>query len=186
MHGRRKFESAFKIGSKCGRGLAAEAMKYYGRLYEIERRARELTWEERHKLRQEESVPIWDEFKTWATRNEAKVPPKSKIGQAFHYFLNEYCYLTGYLQNGRFEMDNGFAERAITNFAVGRKNWLFNDSVDGAEAAAFFNSIIVTAKINGNDPQKVLKMLFDGVPLAKTIEDFERLADLILARPTVH
>ncbi len=186
MHGRRKFESAFKIGSKSGRSLASEAMKYYGRLYEIEKRARELTWEERHRLRLEESTPIWDQFKSWAILNQNKVPPKSKIGQAFHYFLNEYPYLTGYLQDGRLEMDNGFAERAITTFAVGRKNWLFNDSVDGAEAAAFFYSIIVTAKINGNDPQKALTKLFDGVPQAKTVEDFERIADLILSRPTVH
>ena len=87
------------------------------------------------------------------------------------------------LKDGRLEMDNGFAERAITSFAVGRKGWLFSSVVDGAEASALFYSIVVTAKINDNDPQKILKQMFDLVPLAKTIDDYERIADLILNQP---
>lgn len=186
MHGRRRFESAFKVGAQNGKRLAETAMNFYGRLYDIERKARDLEWEARHRIRQEESAPIWDEFKSWVERNQNKVPPKSKIGEAFRYFTNEYEYLVAYLRDGRLEMDNGFAERLIKNFAVGRKNWLFADSECGAEAAAFYYSIVVTAKINGNDPQKVLKTIFDEVPRAKSLEDFERIADLIISRPSRH
>ncbi len=144
-----------------------------------------MSFEDRHRLRELKAVPIWAEFKTWADDNHKKVPPKSKIGQAFHYFVNEYVYLTGYLRDGRLEADNGFAERSITNFAVGRKNWLFSDSEAGANASALFYSVVVTAKINGNDPRKVLQAIFEQVPLAQTIDDFEKIADLIFARPTV-
>lgn len=184
MHSRRKFESAFKIGAKQGQSLGETALKFYRQLYAIEDRARSLSWDERQALRQQEAVPIWAEFKAWADHHEPKVPPKSKIGEAFRYFKNEYRYLTGYLAAGRLEMDNGFAERAIKNFAIGRKNWLFSDSEVGAEASSFFYSLLVTAKINGHDPYQVLTTVFEKIPLAQTAEDVERLADLIVTRPT--
>jgi transposase len=184
MHGRRGFEKAHKTGAKTGKTLAEVGLKLYKRLYDIEEEARHLSFEERHKLRQEKAVPIWQEFKTWAEANRAKVPPKSKIGEAFSYFINEYPYLIGYLKAGHLEMDNGFAERAIKNFAIGRKNWMFSDTEAGAEASALFYSLVVTIKINGGDPYTVLKEIFTKIPLAKTIEDFERLAALIVpSRP---
>ena len=86
MHGRRKFESAHKIGAKEGKSLAEEALRYYKILYDIEEEARDLSPPDRHRLRQEKAVPIWAEFKEWSDRTHSKVPPKSKIGQAFHYF----------------------------------------------------------------------------------------------------
>lgn len=183
MHGRRYFESARKVGAKQGHTLAETALEYYRKLYEIEERARSMSWDERHMLRQKESVPIWDEFKSWADVYEKKVPPKSKIGKALQYFKNEYHYLIGYLKDGRLEMDNGFAERAIKSFAIGRKNWLFSSTEVGAEASSFFYSIVVSAKINGNDPYQILKTIFEQIPLAQTAEDIERLADLIITRP---
>jgi hypothetical protein len=186
MHARRKFESALKVGAKNGHTLSETALKFFRRLYKIEEGARTLSWNERKKLREVESRPIWDEFKSWADVKGKRVPPKSKIGEAFHYFLGEYDHLIGYLEHGMFEMDNGFAERAIKSFAVGRKNWLFSDSEAGAEASSFFYSIVVTAKINGNDPYQILKTIFEKIPLAKTADDIEALADIILTRPTAH
>lgn len=185
MHGRRKFESAFKIGSKAGRPLAEEGLCYYKRLYEIESRARGKPPDERHLIRKASATLVWQEFKSWAEAAQRRVPPRSKVGEALNYFLNEYDYLTGYLKGGHLEMDNGFAERVIKNFAIGRKNWLFSDSVDGAEASSLFYSIIVTAKLNGKDPASILRQIFDEVPRAQSIEDFERLAALIVSRPTV-
>jgi len=183
MHGRRGFEKAAKEGSQSGRPLANQALAYYHRLYDIEERAKKegMTWQERHELRQKEARPIWDEFKAWADENSAKVPPKSKIGEAFHYFIGEYEYLIGYLRDGRLEMDNGFTERAIRKFAIGRNNWLFADTEDGANASALFYSFVVTAKLNGVNPYWALRAIFEQVPLAKTIEDYERLADLLLS-----
>lgn len=150
MHGRRYFYDAFE-GAKQGKPLAEQALQYYQALYKIEEDAKPLSAEQRYLLRLEKSQPIWDEFKAWADANNRKVPPKSKIGQAFHYFQAEYEHLIGYLKNGSFEMDNGFAERMIRKFAIGRNNWLFSDSVEGAEASSLFYSLLVTAKANGGD-----------------------------------
>jgi transposase len=180
MHGRRYFEKALKTDAKYGTSLAEIAMKFYKRLYDHEEVIRPLPPEERHRLRQEIQVPIWAEFKTWADANQGKVPPKSKIGEAFRYFHSEYQYLTGYLQDGRLEMDNGFAERAIRKFAIGRNNWMFADTEAGAHASAMFYSLLCTAKVNDVNIYGAMKHLFDEIPKAKTIEDYERLADVIM------
>jgi transposase len=181
MHGRRGFEKAHKTGARQGQTMAETALKFYGRIYDIEEEARQMSFEERHKLRSKKAAPVWAEFKVFALENQAKVPPKSKIGDAFRYFINEYDYLIGYLTAGHLEADNGFAERSIKNFAIGRKNWLFSDTEAGADASALFYSLVVTIKINGGDPYAVLKEIFTKIPLAKTIEDFENLADLIVS-----
>jgi len=180
MHGRRGFEAANKIGAKAGKNLSDVALKFYHELYEIEKEIKLLNPDERKRIRDLKAKPIWDKFKTWADIERKKVPPKSKIGEAFRYFLNQYDRLIGYLTAGHLEMDNGFAERAIKNFAIGRKNWTFSDTEAGSDASALFYSIIVTAKLNGNDPSRILKLIFDQVPLAKTIDDFDRIVDLIL------
>jgi transposase len=182
MHGRRGFEKAAKEGAKNGRPLAEQGLKYYQLLYDIEGRAKEscMSWSERKVLRDAEAGPIWDEMKVWAETNSEKVPPKSKIGEAFHYFLGEFDLLKGYLLDGCLEIDNGFAERMIRKFAIGRNNWMFSDTEGGAHASALFYSFVITAKINGVNPYKALTKLFEKIPLATTIDDFERLADLLL------
>ena len=179
MHGRRKFYEAWKTGSKSGQNLAAQALRYYKKLYAIEEQAKEqnLTWEQRHELRQKEAHPLWDEMKTWAEKNSMIVPPKSKLGGAFHYFLGEYQYLRAYLGDGRYEMDNGFVERAIKYFAIGRNNWLFSDSVDGAKASSTLYSLAVTAHLSGVNPYEVLRDLFTELPKASTCEAYEKLTD---------
>ena len=179
MHGRRGFRKAAD-GSGKSKELAAIALKYYRNLYAIEEEAKGLTWPERHELRQKKARPIWEEFKTWADATYPKVPPKSSIGKGLHYFINEYDYLVGYLKNGRLEMDNGFIERQIKNFAIGRNNWLFSDSPEGAEASALLYSFVVTAKANGLNAYKALKEIFEKLPLAKTIDEYEKLANILL------
>lgn len=105
---------------------------------------------------------------------------KSKIGNAFAYFVSEYKYLTAYLEDGRLEIDNGFTERAIRKFAIGRNNWMFSDTPAGADASALLYSLVITAKINGVNPYKALVQLCSEVPLAKNLQDYERLVELIL------
>lgn len=182
MHGRRKFREAAD-GSKKSKPLAAIALKYYHRLYEIEKEAKEKTWAERHALRQEKAAPLWKEFKEWADSTYPKVPKKSSIGEALHYFVGEYEYLVGYMKDGRCEMDNGFVERQIKSFAIGRNNWLFSDTPEGAEASALFYSFVITAKANGVNPYAALKKIFLELPLASTVEDFERLASILTSTP---
>lgn len=180
MHGRRKFFDAYETGAKGGASLAKEALQYYHTLYKIEEEIGDKSPEEKFIARLEQAGPVWKTFEYWAKTNQNKVPPKSKIGQALHYFINELPYLKAYLMDGRLSIDNGFIERAIKYFAIGRNNWLFSDTEAGAEASSLFYSFIVTAKLNGANPYEVLETIFTDIPKAKTLEDVERLADLLL------
>lgn len=177
MHGRRKFHEAKTCGAKKGHGLAEQGLRYYKKLNDIETLARvkQLDFAARHELRQELAVPVWKEFKTWAGQKSRSSPPKSKIGQAFGYFLREHKYLTGYLKNGMYEIDNGFVERAIKYFAMGRKAWLFAGSESGAEVSELFYSLIITARLNGVNPYKALVKIFEQAPLAESLEDYEKI-----------
>ncbi len=179
MHARRYFFDAAE-GSAKGQSLAIEGLGYFQKLYAVEKTAKEFSSSERHALRQKEAVPLWDEMKQWALQHNDSVPPKSKIGQAFHYFLAEYEYLRGYLKDGCLEMDNGFTERAIKYFAIGRKNWMFSDTVAGAHSSGLFYSFVVTAKLNGVNPYLAMKKIFDQVPLASTADHYDKLADILL------
>ena len=181
MHGRRGFDEA-KIASKSNKGLSETGLRYYQKLYDLEEKYKmeALTPDERKRRRDQEAFPIWEAMKAWAETHLPKVPIKSKTGIALNYFLNQYDLLRGYLQNGILEIDNGFAERAIRKFAIGRNNWLFSDSVAGANASALFYSFVVTAKVNGVEPYQALKKIFEQIPAAKTVDDYERLADLLM------
>jgi transposase len=180
MHGRRRFEQAAKDGAKSGKDLASVGMNYYQKIYALEEDIKDKPPDERKKIRDEMVKPIFEEMKSWSESHRKKVPDKSKIGSAFKYFLDEYEYLTGYLRDGRLNPDNGFTERAIRKFAIGRNNWMFSGITDGAEASALLYSLVVSAKVNGINVYRALTKILTEIPLAKTIEDYERLADLIL------
>ncbi|OFZ17756.1 MAG: hypothetical protein A2Z20_02675 [Bdellovibrionales bacterium RBG_16_40_8] len=180
MHGRRYFEKAKTEGAKSGKTLAEVGLKYYQKLYDLDDESKKLDLDEKQKHRLEKHKPIWDEFKSWADESVKKVPPKSRIGVALNYFIKEYEYLIGYLKDPRLEMDNGFVERAIRKFAIGRNNWMFSDTEAGADASSMFYSVLCTANVNGVKPFQLLKHLFQEIPKAKTIEDIENLADIIM------
>jgi transposase len=179
MHGRRKFESAMVDGAPAGKTLGEKGVLFYKKIYDIEEEIKEKPPDERYRTRQEKVKPIFEELKLWV-ESKNKVPKTSKIGKAFHYFLSEYEYLIKYLEDGRLGPDNGFTERAIRKFAIGRNNWMFSDSVDGADASALLYSFVVTAKFNGVNVYKALVKLLTEVPMATTCEDYERLAEIIL------
>lgn len=180
MHGRRYFEQAKVDGAKSGKTLAEIGLKFYQKLYDLDDESKKLDLVEKQKHRTENHKPIWDEFRAWVDVNIKKVPPKSKLGKALNYFTNEYEYLIGYLKDPRLEMDNGFVERIIRKFAIGRNNWMFSDTEAGADASAMFYSVLCTANINGVKPFNLMKYLFQEIPKAKTIEDIENLADIIM------
>jgi len=183
MHSRRKFFDAKEVGASKGQSLAAEGLKYFKKLFDVEKMAKEFSPEDRFALRLKDAAPVWGEMKAWADKHYGMVPPKSKIGEAFHYLIEQYQYLRNYLLDGRLEIDNGFAERAIKYFAIGRNNWLFADTVGGAEASSVFYSFVVTAKLNGVNPYDALKKIFDEVPLAKTVDDYERISHALTSKP---
>lgn len=183
MHARRRFEQAVKDGAKSGKSLATIGMSFYKKIYDLEEELKGKSSEEKKKSRDEIAGPLFTETKAWVELNMPKVPDKSKIGEAFKYFINEYPYLTGYLNDGSLNPDNGFTERAIRKFAIGRNNWMFSDTPEGADASALLYSLVVTAKANGVNIYRALTKILAELPLDKTYEDYERLADLILTPP---
>ena len=119
--------------------------------------------------------PILDEIKCWLEQALPQVPPQSATGQALHYLHNEWHKLIRYLDDGRLEIDNNLAENAIRPFVIGRKNWLFSNSVRGVKSSANLYSLIETAKANGLEPYAYLRYLFAELPQAQTVGAVEAL-----------
>ena len=182
MHSRRRFHKAWLLGKKKP-GIAEEALKMFKFIYEKEEQYKEkrLTPTQRKDWRDKEITPFLEAMKQWCGGQLEKVPPKSPIGNALNYFLNEYTELTAFLANGRYEMDNGWIERVIKRFAVGRKNWLFSDTVGGAHASSILYSLTLTAKLNGKNPFEAMTEILKRLPSAESIDDYEQLADLLLS-----
>ena len=103
---------------------AATGLDYCNKLYAIERKIKNLSFENRLKERQEQAKPLLDAFFVWAKTLDS-IAPKSKLGKAIYYLNEEEPYLRRYIEDGRLEIDNNRAERSIKPFVIGRKNWLF-------------------------------------------------------------
>jgi transposase len=182
-HARRKFVKVVTVRKKHRskrvnpKSLADVALDYIGRLYKIEKEAqrRELDIVQIYRLRQEKAKPLLDEFKGWLETNQPLTPPKGLLGQAVSYTLSNWNKLIIYLQDGRLRPDNNLVENAIRPYVVGRKNWLFSGSPDGAKASATFYSLIETAKANGLEPYAYLRHIFKKLPLAQTEQDLKEL-----------
>jgi len=159
------------------KSLADEALEYIGKLYQIEKEARrkELDPAQLYQLRQEKAKPILDEFKEWLEAKRSLTPPKGLLGQAIGYTLANWKKLIIYIEDGRLRPDNNLVENSIRPFVVGRKNWLFAGSPDGAEASATFFSLIETAKANGLEPYGYLRHIFEKLPLVQTEQDLKEL-----------
>ncbi len=141
----------------------------------MEKQARKLEPEKRQAYRDRHARPILDQMRSWLDQAMPQVPPKSTTGQALHYLHNEWDKLNRYLDDGRLEIDNNLAENAIRPFAIGRKNWIFSNSVRGVKASANLYSLIETAKANGLEPYAYLRYLFAELPRAETVEAIEAL-----------
>ena len=179
-HARRKFMAVVKAaGNKTGNptGTAGKALKYIRKLYKIEKEANELglSAEGLYRKRQEQSLPILDEFKKWLDAQVERVPPKSLLGKAINYTLNQWHRLVLYTASGLVMPDNNVVENAIRPFVVGRKNWLFSCTPAGAVASACIYSLIETAKANGLEPYWYLRFLFENLPEAMTEDEFKAL-----------
>jgi transposase len=173
-HARRKFKDA-ATAAPAKAGHANKAMKYIKKLYAIEDLAREKPPDERHRIRLKLAPPILDAFHAWLAETLPKVPPKTETGKALKYLSNQWPYIVRYLEDGRYELDTNFVENAIRPFAVGRKNWLFSDSVEGAEASANIYSLTTTAKMNGLEPYRYLRYVLERLPSAGGVDDFAAL-----------
>lgn len=182
-HARRKFVKVAQVRKKHRsnranpKSLADVALDYIGNLYKIEKdaRRRELDAGEIYQLRQEEAKPLLDDFKTWLDAKQPLTPPKSLLGQAIGYTLSNWEKLIIYIEDGRLRPDNNLVENAIRPFVVGRKNWLFAGSPDGARASATFFTLIETAKANYLEPYAYLRHIFEKLPLMRSQQDLTAL-----------
>jgi hypothetical protein len=134
-------------------------LTYIQKLYKIERQTREagLSHEARYQIRQEKSVPVLKDMKTWLDRESLKVLPKSVIGKAIGYMLNQWPSLEAYVKDGRLEIDNNLVENAIRPVALGRKNYLFAGSHDGARKASLIYTMVSNARLKNLDPFAYLR-----------------------------
>ena len=144
---------------------------YVSQLFKLEQALAELTPEERYKKRLEQEKPGLDALLSWANEMQARTAPKSALGKAIHYLLEQWPHLTRYLEDGRLELSNNRAERSIKPFVMGRKNWLFANTTGGARASSLIYSLIETAKENGLDPYHYLLWVLQNAPqLSETDE----------------
>ena len=175
-HSRRKFDEAVKAqGKHKKKGLADEGLHQIQKLYLIEKTVREAIPEERYAYRLAHAQPVWKALRAWLDTHRPQVPPQTAVGKALSYLHNEWEKLLVYLQNGRLEIDNNKTENALRPFCLGRKNWLFSDSVAGVQASANLYSLIETAKACGLEPYDYLRTIFTDLPKAQTVEDLEAL-----------
>lgn len=164
-HARRKFKEA----ADNDKDRAEHMLKLMQGLYAIERKAREadMSHEERYALRQEESLPILKEMENWMKENIIQVLPKSAIGKAIAYTLKLWPRLIRYADDGRCEIDNNLIENAIRPVALGRKNYLFAGSHEGAERAAMMYSFMGCCKMNQVEPFAWLRDTLTRLPDTK-------------------
>lgn len=175
-HCRRGFFKALKVLPK---GVdpkdthAAMGLEFCDRLFELERQyiKRNLDANERFRARLAYSFPVLQEFYSWLRKERPKVLPKSGIGQAISYCLNQWAKLMAFLLDGNLEISNNRAENHIRPFVVGRKAWLFSNTPRGAKASATAYSIIETAKANRLLPFQYLTWLFERLPNMELTED---------------
>ena len=148
-HARRKFEAAKSNDPQ----RASRALAFYRQLYDIEDRGRELSQDERLELRRSESLPLLGQFKEWLDeqRSNPKVLPKSAIGAAVRYALNQWKPLMAFTTDGRLPIDNNDTERDLRQLTLGRKAWLFVGSAVAGNVAATMYTLVASASRHNLD-----------------------------------
>jgi hypothetical protein len=179
-HCRRGFNDALQALPKNARTpeqLASQFMALIGQLYKVEANAREhgLSAQELQKQRQLHSEPVLGRIEALLLANLHTVLPGSLLGKALHYLSSQWPKLSLYVTNGAYPIDNNACENSIRPFVVGRKNWLFSDTVAGANASANLYSLLQTCAVNGVDGYQYLRALLGALPKAQSADDYEAL-----------
>lgn len=153
------------------------ALLAFQELYELERQLKDLSAEEKQKLRQEAAVPKLEELHKWMIEQYPTVTPKSPIGKALEYSMKRWKELTLYTTDGRLEIDNNKIENEIRPIALGRKNYLFAGSHESAQRIAMIYSLLATCKANGLDPHSWITKVLEEIP-NRTVNNLEDLLPL--------
>lgn len=174
-HVRRKFIEAMPTITK-ENSLSKQGVRYCNKMFTLESSWENLSNKERYQRRQKELKPLFEEFFDWCRNNQPMVLAGSKLGKAIAYALNHEETFKNVLLDGKLVLSNNQAERAIKTLVIGRKNWLFSQSFEGAQSSAIILSLIETAKRNNLDPEKYIEYLLDKLPNEETLTDKERLS----------
>jgi transposase len=181
-HARRKFDEALKAQQSSTQkhhtlkeSKALQGLAFLQKLYLLERQTKEVSPEQRHRIRHERARPVLEKLRAWLSDAIPRVPPQSLTGKALSYLDGQWPKLVRVLDDGRIPLDTNAVENAIRPFVVGRKNWLFADTVRGAEASANLYSVIETAKRCGLEPFAYLRLVLEALPRATTVDEIETL-----------
>jgi transposase len=155
-HVRRKFHDLYQAHRS---PIAKEALERIAQLYGIEQEIRGRSPAERKEVRQARSRPLLEALHAWWKTTLSKLSQKSDVAVAIRYALERWNALLRFCEDGRIEMDNNAAERALRAVALGRKNYLFAGSDTGGERAAAIYSLLGSAKLNGIDPKAYLSLV---------------------------
>jgi transposase len=159
-HARRKFYEA-----RASDNLRShQALAYYRQFYELERQAKDFSDEQRLQMRQELSLPILEQFHQWLLAQRPEVLPKSPMGEAIAYALNNWEALRRYTEAGFLTIDNNASEREMKKIAIGRKNWLSMGSPRGGQTAAVLFSLTSTCLRLGVEPWAYLQDVLTRLP----------------------
>jgi transposase len=159
-HARRKFHD---IHAAHPSPTTAGALDRIGALYGIEAEVRGKPPDERRAVRQARAAPLLAELRAWMEKTLRSLSPKSETAEAIRYALSRWRALTRYVDDGRIEIDNSAAERALRVVALGRKNYLFCGSDGGGDSAAAIYTLLGTAKLNGLDPELYLRHVLERI-----------------------
>ena len=160
-HARRKFFDLYQANHS---PMAHEALQRIGRLYEIERQAKDCSIEERKQLRQERSLPELEALQLWLVQTRAQTANGGSSAKALDYTLKRWPALIRYAHTGHLPIDNNPVENVIRPIALGRKNWLFAGSERAGKRAAAIQTLLGTAKLNGLDPAAWLRDTLEKLP----------------------
>ena len=183
-HVRRKFAEILKV-TNATEGVAYDVLKYIAKLARIEEEIKSLSITEKFTARMQNAEPILKKMHDYLMGVYPRVVPKSPLGVAVTYTLNQWPKLLVYLQDGRLENNNNRTERAIKPFAIGRKGWLFSDSVAGAEAGAVIFSLIETCKYHKIEAYDWLRYVLQKIPSCQSDEAIEALLPFNIDRDLV-
>ena len=159
-HIRRKF---FDVMEATQSAIATEAVERIAPFYKIEEEIRGRSPDERRAVRNAKARPLLESMCDWLEASLSKLPRKSETAAAIHYALGRWNALARYLDDGRIELDNLIAERALRPVAVGRRNYLFAGSDNGGLRAAIVYSLIGSARMNGLDPEAYLRHVLSRI-----------------------
>jgi transposase len=184
-HARRKFVEVIKAAGINPKKIplkppppvrqALKAIETIKTLYIIEARIKDKPPDERYRQRQQHAVPVLAKLRKWLDGKLKYVLPSGDMGKALAYLDRHWDGLVRYCDDGRYHIDTNAIENAIRPFCVGRKNWMFHQSVAGAKSSANLYSLIETARANGLEPYAYLRKVFTELPQATTLEDIEAL-----------